>query len=190
METTLAFPNSMNPSAVPVRGRAIATLICGFFGAVWLYEGLAFGGHATPFWLTVTGMFAAFFILMPTAQLLALRGVDLPADRARWKAASRSYWTVVIIEWVACAVAANWLNYIGHSELTLHAIGAIVGLHFLPLARIFRARIYNWTGVAMMLGVLVSFVMPEWHGRILVTCAASGLALWATAAVILCQDRR
>lgn len=134
-------------------------------------------------------MFAAFFILWPGAQFLALRGVDSPADRARWAAASNGYWTVVVVEWLACTIASNWLNYIGRSDLTPQFVGAIVGLHFFPLAKIFRARIYNWTGAAMVLGVLVSFVMPEWHGRSFITCTISGLALWVTATVILCQDR-
>lgn len=189
MESTFAFPSSVNPSAVPVRGRAIAALICGFFGAVWFFEGVGFGGHATPLWLTIIAMFAAFFILWPGAQLLELRGLDLLADRARWSTASTGYWTVVVIEWLSCTVAVNWLNHIGRQDLTPQFIGAIVGLHFLPLAKIFRARIYNWTGAAMMLGAAASFLMPDWQTRGLFTSVVSGLALWVTEALILCQDR-
>jgi hypothetical protein len=73
--------------------------------------------------------------------------------------------------------------------LVPEAIGVIVGLHFLPLAKIFRARIYNWTGVAMVLGILASLAIPVGSLRNIVACGASGLALWATAAVICVRIR-
>lgn len=190
METTFALPNAVNPRAVPLRGRAIAALVCGFFGAVWMFEGFGYAGLATPFWLTIIGMFAAFFILWPVAQLFTLRGVNRDADRARWQASSKAYWAVVVIEWLSCTIGANWLSHIGRPELTPHAIGAIVGLHFFPLARIFRARIYNWTASAMVAGVALSFALPGWQARGLFTSVVSGLALWATATTILCHDRR
>jgi hypothetical protein len=96
----------------------------------------------------------------------------------------------VTIEWLACMVAGNVLNNIGRSDLIPEAIGGIVGLHFLPLAKIFRARIYNWTAVGMVVGVLASFAIPAGYLRNIVACGASGLALWATAAVICVRIRR
>jgi hypothetical protein len=190
MEMTTALPDSLDLSAAPLRGRAIGALICGIFGAVWMFEALYFGAIATPACLTVIGLFAAAFVIWPTTQLLSLRHAAFSsAAGQQWSDVSKAYWITVTIEGLACMVAGNVLNNIGRSDLVPEAIGVIVGLHFLPLAKIFRARIYNWTGVAMVLGVLASLAVPVGSFRNIVACGASGLALWATAAVICVRIR-
>jgi hypothetical protein len=190
MEMTTALPNSLDLSAAPLRGRAIGALICGVFGAVWMFEAAYFGAIATPFCLTVIALFAATFVIWPATQLLSLRHAQFSsAAGQQWSDVSKAYWTIVAVEWLACIVAGNVLSNIGRSGLIPQAIGGIVGLHFLPLARIFRARIYNSTGVAMVLGVLASLAIPAGNLRNIVACGACGLALWATATVICVRIR-
>jgi hypothetical protein len=189
MATTTALPNSLDFSAAQLKGRAIGALICGIFGAVWMFEALYFGAIATPACLTVIALFAAAFVVWPAAKLVSVRHLAYSAGGGNWASVSKAYWTVVAVEWLACIVAANVLNNTRHGDLTPQFIGGIVGIHFLPLAKIFKAPIYNWTGTAMVLGVLASLAIPAGPVRNIVACGVSGLTLWVTAGVILCQDR-
>jgi hypothetical protein len=190
MEMTTALPNSLDLSAAPLKGRAIGAVICGIFGSAWMFEALYFGAIATPAWLTVIALCAATFVIWPAAQLVSLRHAAYSsAAGQQWSDVSKAYWITVAIEWLACMVAGNVLSNIGRSDLVPEAIGAIVGIHFLPLAKIFRARIYNWTGVAMVLGVLASLAIPAGSLRNIAACGVSGLALWVTAAVICVRIR-
>lgn len=102
---------------------------------------------------------------------------------------SKPYWIIVAIEWGTCIVASNWLARTGHADMISQTVGLIVGLHFIPLAKMFRAPIYHWTAAAMVLGVAASFVAPAGDLRNIVASGVCGLALWATEAEILCHDR-
>jgi hypothetical protein len=188
MENTIAVPNSLNLSAAPVKGRAIGALVCGAFGTGWMLQAIAGGGITAPVWLTAVAILAVISVFSPVAKLYSLRGAPYAsASGLSWSSVSRAYWITVIIEWLACTVAMNWLNYIHRPDLWPQFIGAIVGLHFFPLAKIFRAPLYRWTGAAMTLGVLAALAIPVGEVRQLVACSIAGLTLWATEAVILWQ---
>jgi hypothetical protein len=61
----------------------------------------------------------------------------------------------------------------------------IIGLHFLPLVKIFRAPIFYWTGGIMVVAALGSLLMRRGHIRNIAGCAAVGLTLWLTSVAIL-----
>jgi len=164
-------------------------LICGFFGAVWMFEALYFGGIATPVWLTVIGLLTVAVVAWPAIRLRSLAGVPHSAgDRERWAAVAVPYWINFAIEWLLCIAAANWLALHHRYALIPQCLGVIIGLHFLPLARMFKSPLYYWTGAAMVLGCLASLAIPAGHIRNIAACGADGLSLWAAAAVILGQD--
>jgi hypothetical protein len=179
MENTIAIPGV-------IKGRAIGALICGIFGSIWMFEALYFGTIATPVSLTVIALLAVTFIVWPVATLRSTRHL---AGGQNWADVSKAYWTIVTVEWVSCIVGANVLSNTGHADLIPQFIGAIVGIHFLPLAKIFKAPIYNRTGMAMVLGVALSFAVPSGSLRNLVAYGICGLVLWATSTVILCKDK-
>jgi hypothetical protein len=190
METTLAVPNSVSPSAVPFKGRAIAALVCGFFGSGWMFGAVLYGEISNPVLLTVIALLGVTFFVWPIIRLYSVRHLPYSAGGGRtWSAVSKPYWTLVTIEWLACIVASNWLSRAGRYDLIPQLVGLIVGVHFAPLAKIFRAPIYYWTGAAMVSGVLVSLAIPTGDVRNIVASGVCGLALWVTEAVILCKDR-
>jgi hypothetical protein len=190
METTLAVPNSVSPSAVPVKGRAIAALVCGFFGSCWMLGAVHDGEIANPVCLTVIAVFAAAFVGWPVVHLYSIRHLPYSINGGRaWSDVSKPYWITVTVEWVACIVASNVLANIGRYDLIPQSIGLIVGIHFVPLAKIFKAPVYYWTATAMVFGVLVSFAIPAGDLRNIVASGVCGLSLWATETVILCKDR-
>jgi hypothetical protein len=189
MATTLTLLDSSPLSAAWLKGRMIGALICGFFGAVWMYEALFFGRIATPLWLTTISILTAIFVAWPVIRLRSFPGTPRSAsDRQRWAAIAVPYWTIVAIEWLLSAVAVNWLVHIHRYSLVPQALGVIVGLHFLPLARLFKSPLYYWTGAAMVLGSVASLAIHAGHLRNIAANGVDGLSLWATAAVILGQD--
>jgi len=186
METTIAVPNALSHSPAHSKGRAIGALICGFFGAFWMFQALFLGSAASPLWLTLTALIAAILVLWPAAELFRSRSAPYSCVQGvTWSSVSIPYWTVVVIEFVACTVGGNWLNYVHRSDLSPQLIGLIVGVHFFPLAKIFRAPIYYWTGAAMLAGVAASVAFPAGAVRNLTACGLCGLALWATELEIL-----
>jgi hypothetical protein len=188
MEPTISIPSSLDLSAAPLKGRAIGALVCGVFGTVWMLQAVFLGAITARAWLTAIAILATIFVLSPLAKLYSLRRVPYAsASGQSWPAVSKAYWSIVVIEWVACAVAVNWLNYVHRPDLWPQFIGLIVGLHFFPLAKIFKAPIYCWTGAVMTLGVLASLAIPVGEVRNLVACGVCGLSLWATESVILWQ---
>jgi hypothetical protein len=190
METTIPVPNSPILSAEAFKGRAIGALVCGFFGSCWMLGAVHFGEISNPIVLTALAAVAAVSVSWPITQLLWARRLPYSIRGGqRWSDVSKSYWTLVVIEWGACIVVSNWLSRIGRPELISQAVALIVGIHFMPLAKIFRAPIYNWTAAAMILGVVASFAVPPGDFRNIVASGVCGLALWATEAEILCQDR-
>jgi hypothetical protein len=189
MATTAASIVSPPISLPWLKGRFIGALICAGFGAVWMFEALFFGAIATPLSLTSIAMLTVAFVAWPVIRLRSLPAfVYSAADRERWAAISVPYWTNAAIEWLLCFGAAGWLAHIHQYMLIPQCLGAIIGLHFLPLARMFRSPVYYLTGAVMVLGVLASLAIPAGHIRTIVACGVDGLSLWATAATILCRD--
>lgn len=170
------------PSAGYLRGRTRAALIGGFFGSVWVFEALFFGHAATPLWLTLAALATIVLIAWPILELRSLRHLQYSvADCALWASVSKRYWIDVAVEWIACAIAVNWLVHIHRYDLIAQALGIIIGLHFLPLAKWFRVPLYYATGIVMILGVLASFLLPRGDARTIAACLADGLTLWGTA---------
>lgn len=190
METIIATPHPVNLGASLLRARATGALVCGAFGGGWMFLGLRTGGIDTHTWFAATALCAAGFVLWPVTRLFSLRHLpSTPAGRKLWPSVSKAFWGIVAIELLALNLATSWLRQNGHANLIPQLMGVVVGLHFLPLAKIFKAPIYYWTGTAMTLGVLVSLAVPAEHLRTIVACSLSGVSLWATSTAILCQDK-
>lgn len=189
METTMAIPTIPNSNA-RMKGRARGALICGVFGNVFMLEAAFFGAITNLVWLAVIALSAVALVFWPATEVRSRRHLaPSPADRQYWAAVSTLFWIDCGLEWVACAAACMWLADIRRFDLIPHFLGVIIGVHFLPLAKIFRMPIYNWTGAAMVLGVLATLAIPAGQVRDFAANAVNGLTLWVTAVVILCQDR-
>ncbi len=189
MEMTCTMPATPRFGAGFLKGRMRGALICGFFGAVWMYEALYFGNIATPVWLATISILTVTLVAWPVVRLRVYRHMTLSsADRAFWASIAKPYWINFAIEWLLCSVAACWLSLYQRYDLIPHFLGVIIGLHFLPLGKLFKVPLYYWTGAVMVVGVLATLTMPAGYVRNIAACGIDGLALWATAAVLLYQD--
>jgi hypothetical protein len=189
MEAIATIPNTLSLNEARLKGRTRGALICGFFGTIWMLEALYFGHIAMPATLAAVALFALTLVSWPIARLESLRWLPgVSADRERWASVATLYWVNLAVEWLLCIVASNCLGHIHRWDLIPQFLGIIIGLHFLPLAKIFRMPLYYATGLVMTVGVLATLSLSAGSTRNLVACSVDGLTLWITGIIILCQD--
>jgi len=158
--------------------RAIGALFLAGFGAAWL---LLWVHRAVEF--RVAG-FAA--VLLVAAGLLALayrsyreyRGIlRAEADSPTRRKAARVYNIVNAVQWIAILVVGNVLANLGLSAWILPAAAFIIGLHFVPLARVFDNPAHYVTGSAVGCPLVLAEQVASTG-----VCAGAGLILWGSAA--------
>ena len=122
--------------------------VCLFFGAMWIVFAVQ-SWAASPSWAQpaafaiAAALLLALFLRAGHIQKLVL--VDARPVRPY---TNLLFGIVVVLEFAAILV---WVNYLVARHLGAYqvfAVAAVVGLHFLPLAWLFRVRIYYWAGIA------------------------------------------
>jgi hypothetical protein len=152
--------------------------ILSFFAALWGVWALS-ALHVPPWWwlapVAVSGV------------ILALRHRTLVAFAARFprspdeqKRIGRLVGTWSAAEGLAIFVTANVLQHLGAGRLLPPAMAVIVGLHFMPLARGMRMRLYYFAGSALILAGLGSVLLPDPYPAP-IACSLAALVLWTTA---------
>ena len=174
-----------------VRGRSAGVVVCAVMGFAWAAS--AVGVLPVPAAIPglTTSMVIAAALLVGARRLRssdsAPRNASLPGESAG--PMRRRFNVVVLAEFVGIAAAINVLSRIGHTEWIAASVCAAVGLHFLPLARMFRVRLYHATAAAMCLAAGATFVLgaagaPASVWR-LVPGFGAALTLWVTGARLL-----
>jgi hypothetical protein len=185
-QTTSAISSVRNIGGGQLKGSARGALICAFFGSAWMYWAVVFSGNPTPVWFSIVTVPAVALIAWAFLRVRTVR--HLPSSAAELehsRAFRRFFWVDVGIEWGLSGVAVFALPRFGRGDLIPQALGVIIGLHFLPLVKIFRAPPYYWTGSIMVVAALGSFLMHQGHIRNIFACAALGLTLWVTSVAVL-----
>lgn len=102
------------------------------------------------------------------------------------KGFTREFWIVVAIEVAAIVAGLAVLRRLGLAEYGVAWVALVVGLHFFPLARMWRHRVHAWVGAAMtVLGLAGLVLMVAGAAPWVVAAVAgvgSGVALLASAA--------
>jgi hypothetical protein len=95
---------------------------------------------------------------------------------------ARQFYIVVGIEFAAIFIVVVVLRALHFPDYILCAIALIVGVHFFPLAALFKAPLYYVTGSVGCLIGLAGFLTADNDGRQKVVGLSFGLLLWATSA--------
>jgi hypothetical protein len=186
VQTTSAISSVRNIGPGQLKGSARGALICAFFGSAWMYWAVVFSGNPTPAWFSIVTVPAVALIAWAFLRVRAVR--QLPSSAAELehsRAFRKFFWVDVGIEWGLGGVAVFALVRFGRGDLIPPVLGVIIGLHFLPLVKIFRAPLYYWTGGIMVVAALGSLLMHGGYIRNIFVCAAVGLTLWATSVAVL-----
>ena len=169
-------------SANQLNGRATGALFFTGFGALWLLLGLYVRGRlsagtAVGVALIASGLGLSAFHLMREAR----RWPEKATDPARGKAFAR----INTIQGMAAFGAAFVLGRMQLSAYIPAAVAAIVGLHLLPLARLFRYRPHAGTGLALVLWSLGTCLFVPIERLQGVAALGAGVILWVSAAITL-----
>jgi hypothetical protein len=100
----------------------------------------------------------------------------------------RDFLWVNIAQAVLILVAAIAFGRAGHPEFIAPAICLVVGLHFLPLARIFGIPLYWSTGAVLVAIAVVGFVLVaadvSTDGVLVTVGLAAAVTLWCTSLLL------
>jgi hypothetical protein len=118
------------------------------FGAIWLLIGLL-RGRCSPAWLQVS-LLVVGIVLGASIATLGLHASSTPHNAspmtAQQIATSRQIglhsYVILGIEWAAIFLAVVVLNAIHYPDYILCGSALIVGVHFFPLAALFRAPVF------------------------------------------------
>jgi hypothetical protein len=175
-----------------VRGCVAGAAILTLFGSVWCILALALW-PPHPVWSVPAGSVATVVLLaLCVMRLVALRNipsVDDPVAAAKGKRAGMLFGIIFGIEGGLIWLCATLLARLGLDIWIPIAVAVIVGLHFLPLARVFEVPLYYWTGALSVLGVLVCSLIRDPGVRVLCAGLTMSAVLWLSAIWLLLQAR-
>ena len=176
----------MQHSAESVKGRIYGTFFLTGFGTLWLLNGVPNGKlPQTVFGIALAGvaasLLAAGFLILQRARRLP----NAPLDQAKRTRMKRVFRTVNLVQWLAIFAAILLLNLLHHAAYIVPAASIIVGLHFYPLARLFRTQSHYITGTLLIgwsigcMAALPVTTMPA------IVCLGNGAILLIASAISL-----
>ncbi|ETP70362.1 hypothetical protein G159_02195 [Planococcus glaciei CHR43] len=196
----MAADGQLSPKAA-VHGTANGVFFMAIFGALWAYTGIM--GLQKPAgttrWLLAiavlvgVGFCVAGFLLMRSARRFP-GGGQKPGKRHLLK-----FNLIFAAEGVSIATVNLICNATGNLNLLPILVAVIVGLHFLPLASLFRVKLYYATGLLLcLLALFTWFFIPEnlvfggdeANAYMVIVGFGSALILWVTAFHILGIGRK
>jgi len=175
---------------VRMRGRAVGAIVCAGFGAYALYwwTEAAIQGAQIP-WFGAIAVVASILIAWAIANLVALRHVPrVVLDKRLVRMYRIGYAIIVATEGAAISVGGPILGHFHRPELFGQWIGAVVGIHFFPLGKLFKLPLYYWTGAAIALAAFGSLLVSGTLLSSAICAGGTGVALWITAVITLSKN--
>ncbi len=175
---------------VRMRGRAVGAIVCAGFGAYALYwwTQAAIEGEQRP-WFVAIAAATAILVVWAIANLVTLRHAPRVAlDKRLTRFYRIGYGIIVATEGVAISVGGPILGHFHRPDLYGQWVGAVVGIHFFPLGKLFKLPLYYWTGAAISVAAFGSLLISSSPHSSAICAGGTGVALWITAAVILSKN--
>ena len=162
--------------------RAIGVMFFSVFGGAWLilWSYSVFG--VAP--IVLGGVVTATIILFSCALLRYRRYRDAlaaDANSPERRRTARVFNIVNAVQWTLIIIVANVFSNFGMTSWIVPSIIFIVGLHFLPLARVFSNRAHYVTGSSLMLLAIAYPLFAQAGASDPVGCLGAGIILWASA---------
>ncbi len=185
-------PLATGMSNEELRGRSSGTVVGAVMGMVWAASVVGALGTAVLVVPVLTAGAAIVTVLMMGARRLrrAAAGARVGGTQGISPGRARNRFAQVVAgESVAIAVSINVLVRADRAEWVPAVVCVVVGVHFLPLARLFRVRLYYLTAAALLLvaattALLGAAGVPAAVWRLLPGLGAAAV-LWATSAGLL-----
>ena len=186
-----------------VRGTASGVFFMAFFGTLWAYTGImGLQGWGAPL-LLVTAVAIGIVLFIGGVSLIRASGelANQVSKTALRHGKRTRFWFNIIFaaEGLAIAITIAISNATHHPELIPVIIAIIVGVHFLPLARLFQVRLYYFTGTLLCLLAIITWLFVpakvtlgehQINAFMSVVGFGSALILWGTGLAIWLMGRR
>lgn len=147
-----------------VFGAANGVMFMTFFGALWASIGII-GSHklGSPWLLVISSILTIVFLIGAISLFGKARNINnaaTPNDSEDWRKINRKFSLVFGLEGLAILIASVICNMINHFELFFPIMVIIVGIHFFPLAQLFKEKFYIGIGAALCILGIISFFLP------------------------------
>lgn len=174
-------------------GRATGAMVMALFGLLWALgcAGVLVAGALGPLLLASSAVVTAILVaaglrLRRAAGRSPRRSGGAPADVARIR---RRFRLVGLVEGLGIGLIVFVCARLGRPELIPASVALVVGLHFFPLATLFRVPLYHVTGAALCLVAVVTPIVAVPSGVQAVAWQVvpglgAAVILWATSAVL------
>src|SRR5580658_1505602 len=170
----------------------LGALVGGMFGMGWLGWGLGTAHAFSPFVIVVfdvVGILLFGFSIYFIRKGRLLRRKFPASDNAPAQRVKKQFFTIFLLEFVAIVVLGATAYGFHRPDLAPVLAAIVVGLHFLPLGRIFRqARYYFW-GIAIALWCSVCAILFRSNTLVAWSNIGTGVLLWANCAHGLLRAR-
>jgi hypothetical protein len=175
---------------IRMRGRAVGAIVCAGFGAYamyWWTEAAIQGERRL--WFGGIVVVTTILVVWGIANLVTLsHEPKVVLDKRLTRYYRIGYALIVAIEGAAISVGGPILGHFNRPELFGQWIGAVVGIHFLPLGKLFKIPLYYWTGAAISLAAFGSLFVSASSLSAAICAGGTGVALWITAVMILSKN--
>lgn len=180
-----------------VRGSAIGVLFLAFFSTVWAGTGvIGLRGWGSPFVL-FTAVFPGIVLFAGGISLLSKsRGLsNWVSEKGSRRAKRMGFWfnIISIVEGLAIGLAIAFCIASNQSDFLPAIIAIIVGIHFFPLAILFKVRLYYVTGSLLCSLVIIALLIVPMEvnfggqkiiALLVIIGFGSSIILWATGLAI------
>jgi hypothetical protein len=171
----------------PVR---LGVVIMTTFGLVWSIVGITglISGGILRTVLYALAVVAAVAVVVASFRFRS-RQAAAAGPRRRVSPNAGLYFNLINIgQTIAIVAAVFGLVRAGVPALVPSAAGFVVGLHFLPLARIFDVPLYWWTGALLILAAAVGVIAFAYGAPVGIVLSVVGFpaaaVLWSTALLV------
>ncbi|MCR8644372.1 hypothetical protein NV379_17095 [Paenibacillus sp. N1-5-1-14] len=147
-----------------VFGAANGVMFMTFFGALWASIGIIGSRELGAPWTLIISGIVTLILLIGSFSLFGkarnMNNAVTPEGREDWRKINRKFGLIFGLEGVAIFIASIICNLIHQFELFFPIMAIIVGIHFFPLAQLFREKFYYGTGIVLCILGIITFFLP------------------------------
>jgi MFS family permease len=193
-EMMMILIHSSSISKAAVHGPAIGTLFMAFFGLLWSLTGVAglqgWGGLyvLSIFVPGIALVFGGISLLRTSRKIETSLGPDQEALSKEEKRLGFWFNLIFIVQGLAIGITIFVCNMMNQTDLIPIVITMIVGIHFYPLAILFKIRKYHITGSLLILLALIALLAIP--ASLSIVGLGSALILYITGLLIWLDGRK
>jgi hypothetical protein len=165
-----------------LNGMATGVLFLSFFGGVWFCIAMFVRGAVDARAGIAIGL---GFAVLAGGAVHAMRAARHWPREPEDPTIGRKFGWINAGQWAAGFIAYNLLVRFGLGEYFPSVLTAVVGLHFLPLAKLFHSPAHYATGSLMLAWSAVTVMFVPMEHLPSVTAFGTGMILWQAAATAL-----